>query len=70
MRYRELTRRLRDLGCIEGRRGKGSHVFWHNPATGQSTAVPNWGSKDLALGTVRAIVRGLGLTREEFGPIK
>jgi predicted RNA binding protein YcfA (HicA-like mRNA interferase family) len=52
------------------RAGKGSHRIWHNPTTGKVAAVPDWGSKDLAPGTVRAIIRELGITRREFGPIK
>jgi predicted RNA binding protein YcfA (HicA-like mRNA interferase family) len=65
--YREIARRLRILGCEElPRRGSGSHRKWHNPATGRIAPVPDWGSKDLKLGTVRGIVRQLGLTWVEF----
>jgi predicted RNA binding protein YcfA (HicA-like mRNA interferase family) len=70
MRYREIAKRLRKLGCEELRRGKGSHRVWFNPATGHVASVPDWGSKDLALGTVRAIIRELGISRAEFGPIE
>jgi predicted RNA binding protein YcfA (HicA-like mRNA interferase family) len=70
MRYRDVARRLRELGCTELRVGKGSHRVWHNPATGQLTSVPDWGSKDLAPGTVRAVIRELGISRRDFGPIK
>jgi len=71
MKYLELARKLQMLGCIEiPRRGGGSHRRWHNPATGQATSVPDWGHKDLPPGTVRAIVRQLGLSREDFGEIK
>jgi mRNA interferase HicA len=70
MRYRELAKRLRKLGCHEMRAAKGSHHVWHNPATGKIAAVPDWGSKDLAPGTVRAIIRELGISRRDFGPIK
>jgi mRNA interferase HicA len=70
MRYREIAKRLRKLGCHEMRASKGSHRIWHNPTTGKVAAVPDWGSKDLAPGTVRAIIRELGITRREFGPIK
>jgi predicted RNA binding protein YcfA (HicA-like mRNA interferase family) len=69
MRYRELAKRLRKLGCQELRSGKGSHRMWYNPETNQVTAVPDWGSKDLAPGTVRAIIRELGIGRDEFGSI-
>lgn len=70
MRYREVAKRLRKLGCYELRRGKGSHRVWHNPATREVAVVPDWGSRDLAPATVRAIIRELGLSRREFGPIK
>lgn len=70
MRYRELARRLRDLGCTELAGGRGSHRKWHNPATDQVTVVPDWGSKDLAPGTVRAVIHELGLSRDDFGSIK
>jgi len=55
MRYRELAKRLRALDCEEIRSGKGSHRTWHNPLNGTVTTIPDWGHKDLALGTVRAI---------------
>jgi mRNA interferase HicA len=70
MRYRELAKRLSKLGCYELRAGKGSHRMWHKPLTGQVSAIPDWGSKDLAPGTVRAILRELGISRREFGPIQ
>lgn len=68
--YRELAERLRVLGCEELRQAKGSHLFWRNSTTGQVTAIPDWGGKDLAPGTVRAIIRQLGISRKVFGSIK
>jgi predicted RNA binding protein YcfA (HicA-like mRNA interferase family) len=70
MRYQQLVQRLRDLGCEELRNAKGSHRFWRNPSNGQVTAIPDWGGKDLTPGTVRAIIRQLGISRKEFGSIK
>lgn len=70
MRYRKLAKRLRQLGCEELRTGKDSHRIWHNPATGKVATVPDWGAGDLAPGTVRAVIRELGISRREFGPIK
>lgn len=71
MKYAQLAQKLRVMGCEEiARRGGGSHRRWRNPNTGQSAPVPDWGGKDLKPGTVRAIVRQLGFSREEFGPIK
>lgn len=61
MRYREIKRKLRELGCEEiPRQAGGSHRKWHNPITNAITPIPDWGTKDLKIGTVRAIVRQLG----------
>jgi mRNA interferase HicA len=67
MIYREVARKLRRLGCNENpRRGGGAHRKWHNPAANRSTVVPDHGSKDLKLGTIRAAARQLGLDWTAF----
>ncbi len=67
MNYREIARKLTALGCQElPRRTGGSHRKWLNPATGRVTVAPAWGSKDLKLGTLRAVVRQLGLDWDAF----
>jgi predicted RNA binding protein YcfA (HicA-like mRNA interferase family) len=65
--YREIARRLHALGCQElPRRGSGSHRKGHNPSGHRIAPVPGWGSKDLKVGTVRAIVLQLGLPWSDF----
>lgn len=67
MRYREVARMLTILGCREvARTGGGSHRKWRNPTADRSTVVPDWGGKDLKVGTVRAAVRQLGIDWEAF----
>ena len=67
MTYRQVARKLRRLGCQElPRRSGGSHRKWINPTTGQGTVVPDWGSKDLKMGTLRAVVRQLGIDWQAF----
>jgi len=67
MKYREIVKKLRKFGCEEiPRRGGGSHRKWHNPATGSISPIPDWESKDLKMGTLRAIVHQLGLDWDEF----
>ncbi len=67
MKYREAARKLDALGCHElPRRGGGSHRKWHNPANGRIAPLPDWGNKDLKLGTLRAVVRQLGLDWQAF----
>ncbi len=67
MKYREVARKLRALGCEElPMRSSSSHRKWINPAIRQGTVIPDWGAKDLKLGTLRAAIRQLGLDWEEF----
>ena len=67
MNYKDLTRKLRILGCHEiPRRGGGSHRKWINPSAGKGTTVPDWGSRDLKEGTIKAMLRQLGIDREDF----
>ena len=66
MTYRELMRELRRLGCHFDRRGRGDHEILMNAHTIARTTIPNWGSRDLKVGTVAAILRDLGISREEF----
>jgi mRNA interferase HicA len=55
------------MGCHETtRKESGSHRKWHNPATNRSTVVPDWGSRDLKVGTVRGAVRQLGIDWAAF----
>ncbi len=65
MSYREVAAKLRRLGCVElPRRSGGSHRKWRNPASGGVSVLPDWGGKDLKLGTVRAAARDLGIEWE------
>lgn len=67
MVYREITRKLAILGCQElPRRGGGSHRKWFNPQTRQVASLPDWGSHDLKPGTVRAVIRQLGIDWNHF----
>ena len=60
----ELQRVLRKLG-FELDRQRGSHRVFVR-ATDDCTIVLPWHSGDLKRGTLRAILRGLGLTIDEF----
>lgn len=66
MTHRELTRKLRRLGCVFVRQARGSHEIWANDTTGATSPIPNHGSKDLATGTVLRIIRNLGISRDEL----
>jgi predicted RNA binding protein YcfA (HicA-like mRNA interferase family) len=63
----DVAAKLTALGCREvPRSGGGSHRKWLNPATNRLTVVPDWGGEDVKLGTIRAVVRQLGLDWEAF----
>jgi predicted RNA binding protein YcfA (HicA-like mRNA interferase family) len=66
--YAELSRRLRALGCVLKRRGKGSHEIWHNPRANRSAVIPNH-SGDLPKGTLHAILRQLAIDPDEWDAI-
>ena len=66
MTYRELTRKLRKLGCVFDRQASGDHEVWINLKTRSRTTVPNWRGRDLRVGTVRAIIRDLGIDKSDF----
>jgi predicted RNA binding protein YcfA (HicA-like mRNA interferase family) len=66
MNYRQLTRRLRELGCEFVRQAPGSHEIWWNPANQKFSVIPNHGGRDLPAGTLRAILRQLGIPLDEF----
>ena len=66
MNYRELTRHLRRLGFELERRAKGDHEIWINSSTHARTTIPNWGRRDLKPGTISAIIRDLGISRQEL----
>lgn len=62
MRYSELRRKLRRLGYEPLRQAGGSHEIWWRPETELRTVVPNHASREIPMGTLRAILRDLGLT--------
>jgi predicted RNA binding protein YcfA (HicA-like mRNA interferase family) len=66
--YAELTRKLRTLGCVFKRQARGSHEIWHNPHSNRSGVIPNHPG-DLPKGTLRAILKGLDITREDFDSV-
>jgi mRNA interferase HicA len=67
MNYREVARKLAVLGCQElPRRGAGSHRKWFNPDAQRATVIPDWGGRDLKVGTVRSAVRQLGIDWKDF----
>jgi mRNA interferase HicA len=70
MKYREISRKLRTLGCEEiPRRGGGSHRKWINRGSGKGTIIPDHGAKDLKNNLVKGVVKQLGLDWKKFEEI-
>jgi len=66
MTYRLLARKVRRLGCEFVRQAPGSHEIWWNPGNRRLTTVPHRGNEDIPQGTLAAILRDLGLTRQDL----
>lgn len=66
MKYAELTRKLRRLGCEFTRYGAGSHEIWRNSKTGAQAPIPYHRSKDIGPGLLARILRQLDIDRDEF----
>ncbi len=66
MKYAELARRLRRLGCEFTRYGAGSHEIWRNPATGRQTSIPYHRTKDIGPNLLSRILEQLNIDRRDF----
>lgn len=64
--YRDITRRLRKLDFRFYRQGKGSHELWVRDSDGLVIPVPHYRGKNIRKGTVRAIIREIGVSVDEF----
>jgi len=64
--YEEVTRRLRKLGFRFYRQGKGSLELWVRDRDGRVVPVPHYRGKNVRKGTVRAIIREVGISVAEF----
>ena len=64
-KYREVVRKLRTFGFEFDRSGPGSHEVWRNINSGRKVTLPHH-ARDLAEGTLRAILREAGIDVDEF----
>jgi len=63
--YREVARKLRTFGFAFDRPGPGSHEVRRHVVTGRKITLPHH-SRDIAEGTLRAILREAGIDVEGF----
>ena len=64
-RYREIVKRLKELGFEFHRQAAGSHEIWFNPASNRYTTIPNHPG-DMPEGTLRAILKQSGVEPDVF----
>jgi len=64
-KYREVARRLQSLGFIFDRPGPGSHEVWRHAGSGRKVTIPH-DAREMAEGTLRAILREAGIEIEQF----
>lgn len=64
-RYREIVKRLKQLGFEFDRQAAGSHEIWFNPETHRYTTIPNHPG-DMPEGTLRAILKQAGIELDSF----
>jgi predicted RNA binding protein YcfA (HicA-like mRNA interferase family) len=63
-----MVRKLRKLG-FDGPYGGGKHVFMRHPQMGLKISVPIHKGRDIPGGTLRAILRQLGISVEEWSKL-
>ncbi len=63
--YRDIIKRLKELGLEFHRQAAGSHEIWFNPALDRYTTIPNHPG-DMPEGTLRAILKQAGVEPEVF----
>ena len=66
LQYSELIRKLKKHGFRFYRSGKGSHEIWVRDEDGKVIPVPHHKGKAIKKGTIRAIIRELGVTVGDF----
>lgn len=64
-RYREIIKRLKQLGLEFHRQAAGSHEIWFNPVLNRYTTIPNHPG-DMPEGTLRAILKQAGIETDAF----
>lgn len=64
-RYREIIKRLRQLGFEFDRQAAGSHEIWYSRVSNRYTTIPNHPG-DMPEGTLRAILKQAGIEPEVF----
>jgi len=60
---------LKKLGFVETHR-KGSHRFFYQAQTKKTATVPDHGAEEIAIGTLKNILRDIELDNNDFGKLR
>lgn len=61
MKYNELARKLRKIGCFDTGEQANGHPLWFSPKTGHTFKMSNHGSEEVPPGTLKQIKKDSGL---------
>ena len=61
MKYSELERKLRQIGCYYTGTNKSGHPQWYSPKTGKHFRLSHHHSVEVKPGTLRSIMKDAGL---------
>lgn len=60
MKYNELERKLRKIGCYDTKKQMAGHPIWYSPKTDKEFKMSNHGGEEVATGTLKAIKKAAG----------
>ncbi len=61
MKYSELERKLKKIGCYDTGKVMNGHPLWYSPVTDKYFKMSNHPQKEIANGTFRSIIKDSGL---------
>lgn len=61
MKYNELEKKVKKIGCYDTGRQMNGHPLWYSPVTDKEFQMSNHGSQEVATGTLNAIKKAAGL---------
>lgn len=61
MKYNELERKVKKIGCYDTGKQMSGHPLWYSPVTNKVFQMSNHGNEEVAKGTLNAILKAAGL---------
>lgn len=61
MKYTELIRKLKKIGCYDTGEQANGHPLWFSPVTNKVFKVSNHGTQEVPRGTLNSIMKDAGL---------